>query len=53
MYGYDGFVELRARAQGDFSEIKRFRAVDTRFKKHELNHLAIVELGTASIWMRL
>ena len=35
-----------------FSKIKHFRAVATRFEKHDANYLAIVKLVAARIWMR-
>jgi transposase len=35
-----------------FSKIKHFRAVATRFEKHDANYLAIVKLAAARIWMR-
>ena len=35
-----------------FNKIKHFRAVATRFEKHDANYLAIVKLVAARIWMR-
>jgi transposase len=35
-----------------FSKIKHFRAVATRFEKHDANYLALVKLAAARIWMR-
>jgi transposase len=35
-----------------FSKIKHFRAVATRFEKHDDNYLAVVKLAAAKIWMR-
>jgi transposase len=35
-----------------FSKIKHFRAVATRFEKHDANYLAVVKLAAARIWMR-
>ena len=46
LYRYRNLVERF------FSKIKHFRAVATRFEKHDLNYLAIVKLAAARIWMR-
>jgi len=35
-----------------FNKIKHFRAVATRFEKHDANDLAVVKLVAAPIWMR-
>src|ERR1700691_2674403 len=35
-----------------FSEITHFRAVATRFEKHDANYLAVVNLVATRIWMR-
>jgi len=35
-----------------FSKLKHFRAVATRFEKHNANYLALVKLAAARIWMR-
>ena len=35
-----------------FNKLKHFRAVATRFEKHDANYLAIVKLAAARIWMR-
>jgi transposase len=35
-----------------FNKIKHFRAVATRFEKHDANDLALVKLAAARIWMR-
>jgi transposase len=35
-----------------FSKIKHYRAVATRYEKHDDNYLAIVKLAAARIWMR-
>jgi transposase len=35
-----------------FNKIKHFRAVATRFDKHDANYLASVKLAAAKIWMR-
>jgi transposase len=36
-----------------FNKLKHFRAVATRFEKHDANYLAVVKLAAARIWMRL
>jgi transposase len=35
-----------------FNKIKHFRAVATRFEKHDANYLALVKLAAIRIWMR-
>jgi len=35
-----------------FNKLKHFRAVATRFWKHDANFLALVKLASARIWMR-
>ena len=47
LYRYRNLVERF------FGKIKHFRAVATRFEKHDANYLAIVKLVAARIWMRL
>jgi transposase len=34
------------------NRLKHFRAVATRFEKHDANYLAVVKLAAARIWMR-
>jgi len=46
LYRYRNLVERF------FNKIKHFRAVATRFEKHDANYLAIVKLVAARIWMR-
>ena len=47
LYRYRNLVERF------FNKIKHFRAVATRFEKHDANYLALVKLAAARIWMRL
>jgi transposase len=35
-----------------FSKLKHFRAIATRFEKHDANYLALIKLAAARIWMR-
>ena len=35
-----------------FNKLKHFRAVATRFEKHDANYLALVKLASSRIWMR-
>ena len=35
-----------------FNKLKHFRAIATRFDKHDANYLALVKLAAARIWMR-
>jgi transposase len=46
LYRYRNLVERF------FSKLKHFRAVATRFEKHDANYLALVKLAAARIWMR-
>ena len=46
LYRYRNLVERF------FSKLKHFRAVATRFEKHDANYLALVKLAALRIWMR-
>lgn len=35
-----------------FSKLKHFRAVATRYEKHDANYLALVKIAATRIWMR-
>ena len=35
-----------------FNKLKHFRAVATRFEKHDANYLAVVKIAATRIWMR-
>jgi transposase len=35
-----------------FNKLKHFRAVVTRFEKHDANYLALLKLAASRIWMR-
>ena len=35
-----------------FNKLKHFRAIATRFEKHDDNYMALVKLASAKIWMR-
>ena len=35
-----------------FSKIKHYRAIATRYEKHDENYLALVKLAASRIWMR-
>jgi transposase len=43
---------FRNRVERFFNKLKHFRAVATRFEKHDTNYLALVKLAAARIWMR-
>ncbi len=43
---------LRNLVERFFNKLKHFRAVATRFEKHDANYLALVKLAAARIWMR-
>jgi transposase len=47
LYRYRNLVERF------FNKLKHFRAVATRFEKHDANYLALVKLAAAKIWMRV
>lgn len=46
LYRYRNLVERF------FNKIKHFRAVATRFEKHDANYLALIKLAAVKIWMR-
>lgn len=46
LYRYRNLVERF------FNKIKHFRAIATRFEKHDANYLALVKLAAVKIWMR-
>jgi len=46
LYRYRNLVERF------FNRIKHFRAIATRFEKHDANYLALVKLAATKIWMR-
>ena len=46
LYRYRNLVERF------FNKIKHFKAIATRFEKHDANYLAVVKLAAAKIWMR-
>jgi transposase len=46
LYRYRSLVERF------FNKLKHFRAVATRFEKHDANYLALIKLAAARIWMR-
>lgn len=46
LYRYRNLVERF------FNKLKHFRAVATRYEKHDANYLALIKLAAARIWMR-
>ena len=46
LYRYRNLVERF------FNKLKHFRAVATRYDKHDANYLALVKLAASRIWMR-
>ena len=46
LYGFRNLVERL------FNKLKHFRAVATRYEKHDANYLGLVKLATSRIWMR-
>jgi transposase len=43
---------LRNLIERFFNKLKHFRAVATRFEKHDANYLALVKLAATRIWLR-
>jgi transposase len=43
---------LRNRIERFFNKLKHFRAIATRFDKHDANYLASIKLAALRIWMR-
>ncbi len=35
-----------------FNKLKHFRAIATRYEKHDANYLALIKLASVRIWMR-
>ncbi len=46
LYRYRNLVERF------FNKLKHFRAIATRYEKHDVNYLALVKLAAIRIWMR-
>ena len=46
LYRYRNLVERF------FNKLKHFRAVATRYEKHDANYLALVKLAAARIWLK-
>ncbi len=46
LYRYRNLVERF------FSKLKHFRAIATRFEKHDANYLALIKIAASRIWMR-
>ncbi len=46
LYRYRNLVERF------FNKLKHFRAIATRFEKHDANYLALVKLASIKIWIR-
>ncbi len=42
----------RNRVERFFNKLKHFRAVATRFEKHDANYLALAKLAAVRIWIR-
>ena len=46
------FYPYRNHVERFFNKIKHFRAIASRFEKHQANYLALVKLAAIKIWMR-
>ncbi len=42
----------RNRIERFFSKIKHYRAIATRYEKHDANYLALIKLAATRIWLR-
>ena len=42
----------RNRVERFFNKLKHFRAIATRYEKHDANYLALIKLAATRIWMR-
>ena len=50
---FSGFLyRYRNLVERFFNKLKHFRAIATRFEKHDANYLALVKLAAARIWIR-
>ncbi|SHE58573.1 Transposase DDE domain-containing protein, partial [Ruegeria intermedia] len=43
----------RNRIERFFSKLKHYRAIATRYEKHDANFLALVKLAATRIWLRV
>jgi transposase len=43
---------LRNRIERCFNKLKHFRAIASRYDKHDANYLALLHLAAAKLWMR-
>lgn len=43
----------RNRIERFFAKIKHFRAIATRYEKHDANYLALIKLAATRIWLRV
>jgi transposase len=49
---FSGFLyRYRNLVERFFNKLKHFRAIATRFEKHDANYLALVKLAAARIWI--
>lgn len=46
------FYRYRNRIERFFNKLKHFRAIATRYEKHDANYLALIKLAAVRIWMR-
>ena len=46
------FYRYRNLVERFFNKLKHFRAIATRYEKHDANYLALVKLAAIQIWMR-
>lgn len=46
------FYRYRNLVERFFNKLKHFRAIATRYEKHDANYLALVKLAAIRIWMR-
>ena len=46
------FYRYRNRVERFFNKLKHFRAIATRYEKHDANYLALIKLAAIRIWIR-
>jgi transposase len=46
------FYRYRNLVERFFNKLKHFRAIATRYEKHDANYLALIKLAAIRIWMR-
>ena len=50
--GFYSGVDMRNRVERFFNRIKHYRAIATRFDRHDANFMASIKLAAIRLWMR-